>query len=215
MDIKRNDSISVIVHDLAVVGPIPASNMSLAKGLAAERAKEVLGDPNSPYRLSYLCDCAEEAKAAEAARHAEEAVDGVEAKKLDDETEEGFAALAQIVLTGVQTEEASPTAVGADSDEDEVAMDIEVEEEMEMEIDTEANVDTAAGNEACACTGHVWCSDARWCCISTVSSSAGGNVGGRYFWQGKGCGDRSGKWSSGGCRKYMGADVSRMGEDEG
>ena len=74
-------------------------------------------------------------------------MDGVEAKKLDDETEEGFAALAQIVLTGVQTEEASPTAVGADSDEDEVAMDIEVEDEMEMEIDTEANVDTAAGNE--------------------------------------------------------------------
>ena len=81
-DIKRNDSISIIVHDFAVVGPIPAANMSLAKGLASERAKQVLGDETSPYLLSRICDCAEEAKREEAAAQ-EEALDGVEAKKLD------------------------------------------------------------------------------------------------------------------------------------
>lgn len=90
---KRNDSISVIVHDFTVVGPVPASNLSLAKGLAAERARQILDDPNGNYHLAKLCDCGEQM-----------VVDNVETptfemppEMLNDETEEGFAALARIV----------------------------------------------------------------------------------------------------------------------
>ena len=36
VDLRRNDSVSVIVHDIVVVGPITATNLSLSKGLAAE-----------------------------------------------------------------------------------------------------------------------------------------------------------------------------------
>ncbi|KAJ3529454.1 hypothetical protein NM688_g7854 [Phlebia brevispora] len=98
-DIKRNDSISIIVHDFAVVGPIPAANMSFAKGLASERAKQVLADPESPYLLSRICDCGEGTKAGLPA-HVE--VDEAELRALDDETEEGFAALALRALTEVR-----------------------------------------------------------------------------------------------------------------
>ena len=75
--------------------------MSLAKGLASERARQVLGDKDSPYHLSNICDCAAVEEAVEEASPVE-ALDGMEPKKLDDETEEGFAALAQIALTEVQ-----------------------------------------------------------------------------------------------------------------
>ncbi|GJE87973.1 hypothetical protein PsYK624_040560 [Phanerochaete sordida] len=124
---KRNDSMSIIVHDFAVVGPIPAQNISLAKGLAAERARQVLEDPDSPYHLSKICDCKEEREAL----IAREAAELDEAKKLDDETVEGFAALARAALAEV---EALPNALDSgqrgaddgeviDDDEDDVGED--------------------------------------------------------------------------------------------
>ena len=99
---------SIIVHDFAVVGPIPAQNISLAKGLAAERARQVLEDPESPYHLSKICDCREREREASIAREIAEAD---EAKRLDDETEEGFAALARAALAEVE----APAAVVATS----------------------------------------------------------------------------------------------------
>ena len=96
-DSKRNDSISIIVHDFAVVGPVPAANMSLAKGLASERAREVLGDPENPYSLTRICDCTHTEETEEVLLPTE-VLDGVEPKKLDDETVEGFAALAHIAF---------------------------------------------------------------------------------------------------------------------
>ncbi|THG95342.1 hypothetical protein EW026_g6294 [Hermanssonia centrifuga] len=97
-ELKKNDSVSIIVHDFAVVGPIPASNMSLAKGLASERAKQVLADPQGPYLLAAICDCNARAAVEEPP---ELAVIEEEPQKLDDETEEGFAALARIALTKI------------------------------------------------------------------------------------------------------------------
>ena len=98
---KRNDSMSIIVHDFAVVGPIPASNISLAKGLAAERARQVLEDPESPYYLPRICDCKEQAPLADLA-FPDDLGDPEAGKKLDDETEQGFAALARAVLAEVE-----------------------------------------------------------------------------------------------------------------
>ena len=97
---KRNDSMSIIVHDFAVVGPIPAANISLAKGLAAERARQVMEDPESPYYLPKICDCkTHEEECEHAVQDAEETE---EAKRLDDETEAGFAAMARAALAEVQ-----------------------------------------------------------------------------------------------------------------
>ena len=159
MDIKRNDSISVIVHDFAVVGPIPAANMSLAKGLAAERARQVLGDQSSPYFLTSICDCAEEAeaKAAEVAAQEEE-MDGVPVKRLDDETEEGFAKLAQIALTEVQAED-SPTAVGTDED-------------VHMEVDVEETAATVSGTDLSVFHSDEGANSAARTTIVTVLSKA-------------------------------------------
>ncbi|THH31544.1 hypothetical protein EUX98_g2658 [Antrodiella citrinella] len=96
-EVKRNDSISVIAHDYAVVGPIPASNLSLAKGLAAERARQILDDPNGPYYLGNICDCAD----AMAVDHGDTPSFDMPTDMLNDETEEGFAALARIVAQDV------------------------------------------------------------------------------------------------------------------
>lgn len=98
---KRNDSMSIIVHDFAVVGPIPAANLSLAKGLAAERARQVLEDPESPYFLSKICDCKKQQEEETPPDH-EDLGDIEEHKKLDDETEAGFAALARAALAEIQ-----------------------------------------------------------------------------------------------------------------
>lgn len=104
---KRNDCMSIIVHDFAVVGPIPAQNISLAKGLAAERARQVLEDPDSPYHLSKICDCKEDREASVA----QDLPELDETKKLDDETEEGFAALARAALAEAE----APSSVLDDS----------------------------------------------------------------------------------------------------
>ncbi|KAG1788633.1 uncharacterized protein HD556DRAFT_1496549 [Suillus plorans] len=41
-DFWRNDSVFVVMHDVIVVSPITATNLSLSKGLAADRARTVL-----------------------------------------------------------------------------------------------------------------------------------------------------------------------------
>ena len=91
-ELRRNDSVSVIVHEHVVAGPITASNLSLSKGLAAERARAILGDPSHEMSLVRLCDCR---------RAAEERMDicpeppgDQTSQKVTDETEEGFASIA-------------------------------------------------------------------------------------------------------------------------
>lgn len=88
-----------------MVGPIPASNLSLAKGLAAERARQVLEDPNGPFLLANICDCTGDL--APDAIEPEPSpvdidVDGSEEHRLDDETVEGFATLAKRVIARLQ-----------------------------------------------------------------------------------------------------------------
>ena len=136
---KRNDSMSIIVHDFAVVGPIPAANISLAKGLAAERARQVMEDPESPYYLPKICDCKTHEEEGEAAT-SEEVEESEETKKLDDETEAGFAALARAVLAEVQPPEAELTngdsAHEPRADEDDNDIDgIPIANEDDMVID--------------------------------------------------------------------------------
>lgn len=113
---------SIIVHDFAVVGPIPAQNISLAKGLAAERARQVLGDLESPYHLSKICDCKAEREAAAAGE-----LD--EIKKLDDETEEGFAALARAVLAEVEAPAGALDSAQDGADDGEVVDDDDNDED--------------------------------------------------------------------------------------
>ncbi|KAI0648351.1 hypothetical protein C8Q79DRAFT_906449 [Trametes meyenii] len=95
-ELRRHDCMSVLVHDTVVAGPIAAPNLSMAKGLAAEEARRVLGDPDSPHHLSSICRCGKEEPAAE-----EELLDA-EMDELDDETKEGFAVLARIQLEEVE-----------------------------------------------------------------------------------------------------------------
>ncbi|KAH7890033.1 P-loop containing nucleoside triphosphate hydrolase protein [Phlebopus sp. FC_14] len=94
-DLRRNDSVAVVVHDAIVVGPITAANLSLSKGLAAERARAILNDPNFEMNLARLCDCK---KAVEASTDIPMEVpnsDETAAPKISDETEEGFAMIAK------------------------------------------------------------------------------------------------------------------------
>ncbi|KIK99753.1 hypothetical protein PAXRUDRAFT_822437 [Paxillus rubicundulus Ve08.2h10] len=92
-ELRRNDSVSVIVHDIVVVGPITAGNLSLSKGLAAERARALLGDPSFEMNLARLCDCR---KTTEEPMDIYPELTGDEtAPKITDETEEGFATIAK------------------------------------------------------------------------------------------------------------------------
>ncbi|KAL4065225.1 hypothetical protein V8B97DRAFT_1946194 [Scleroderma yunnanense] len=96
-DLRRNDSVSVVVHEIIVVGPITASNLSLSKGLAAERARNLLSDPNFEMNLARLCSCGR--ALAEVPLGSDDSiesiVDALAAPRLSDETEEGFATLAK------------------------------------------------------------------------------------------------------------------------
>jgi len=123
-DIRRNDSVSVIVHDVVVVGPITATNLSLSKGLAAERARNVLADPSFDKCLAKLCNCVRGlAAAVPEAVEANVDVDMEAPSKLTDETEEGFAAIAKQKLVDG---EAGP-AEDHDGFEDDIE-DVDVEE---------------------------------------------------------------------------------------
>ena len=103
---KRNDSIAILVHDVMVAGPVTAANLSLAKGLAAERARTVLEDPNSEHCLSRLCDCGKKMDIDVTAAARSDVDIDLQRKSevaLNDETEEGFAKIAE--MTRVEFED--------------------------------------------------------------------------------------------------------------
>ena len=95
---RKTDSVAILVHNKLVAGPISAPNLSLAKGLASERARAVLEDPKSDLSLKKLCDCAKnmEVDPSPAATMADIETEekGKVESQLTDETEEGFAKLA-------------------------------------------------------------------------------------------------------------------------
>ncbi|KZT24079.1 P-loop containing nucleoside triphosphate hydrolase protein [Neolentinus lepideus HHB14362 ss-1] len=101
-DSKRNDSISVIVHEIVIVGPVSAANLSLAKGRASEEARTILQDPEHEHYLPKICQCAQ-ALAVDSQDDAEQSVDE-DLKALDDETEEGFALMARKKLVEMESD---------------------------------------------------------------------------------------------------------------
>lgn len=116
-DSKRNDSISVVVHDVVIVGPVSAANLSLAKGRASEEARSILQDPNSDKYLPKICTCAQ-AMAVDTPEDVDEVDE--DHKPLDDETEEGFAMMARKKLVeaesdGPKHEEEEDLSSGDDS----------------------------------------------------------------------------------------------------
>ncbi|CDO68911.1 hypothetical protein BN946_scf185000.g54 [Trametes cinnabarina] len=148
-ELRRHDSISVLVHDIVVAGPIAAPNLSMAKGLAAEEARRALDDPESPFHLSKVCVCGKEVAAAE-----EPAVEApgdadVAKEELDDETTQGFALLARLLFEEVEKSSRCMTgdeeAVGEDdedgdaivsmlTDGDETMEELEVEGMMQIDV---------------------------------------------------------------------------------
>ena len=99
---------------MVVAGPIGAGNISLAKGLVAERALQILGAPSADKSLAALCSCADATKmdvCVEAAETTEETE-----KPPNDETVLGFAALAQQKL--LESAAAMTTVDGRHGDED-------------------------------------------------------------------------------------------------
>ena len=163
---RRLDCMSVLVHGTTVAGPLASRNLPMAKGLAAERAREVLADPESEHYLPRICTCAkrgrtraarkararmamEEAEArlasteeavAEAmglldvAEEAEEEtpLDLPDKEELDDETNEGFAMLARLLLE--EKEGRVPDVCGEDdSVGDDGYADGDLAEELEVE----------------------------------------------------------------------------------
>ncbi|KAI0831673.1 hypothetical protein BC628DRAFT_1311344 [Trametes gibbosa] len=153
-ELRRHDCMAVLVHGIAVAGPIPAPNTSMAKGLAAEEARRVLDDPESPHYLPRTCVCGKEEMAVEEEEVAVEVAMDVDKAELDDETTQGFATLARITLDEV--EQPAPPAEGDDADvqqgedEEELTLSPEVPaedreaieerevEEMMMHIDMDA-----------------------------------------------------------------------------
>lgn len=142
-ELRRHDCMSVLVHDVVVVGPVPAPNVSMAKGLAAEEARRVLADPESPHHLSRVCVCAEEKAAVEAAKDKMD----VDKTELDDETTEGFATLARILLDEVQEPGLPPATDAVDDhtlngDDNEIDLPAEQDETFEeMEVEEMMEVD--------------------------------------------------------------------------
>lgn len=130
----------------------------MAKGLAAERARSVLSDPDSPHYLPRLCTCDSVKKGRSRKRQsaAEELDERVEAeidlKALDDETEEGFAGLAKVIAEELGDAQALDAADTTDEEglEEEWMEEAEVERMMELEkmhIHDEAESDDALRTE--------------------------------------------------------------------
>ena len=109
MEAKKNDSVSVLVHDVVVAGPVTAGNLPLAKGLASERARQVLEDPRSEFSLKRLCDCTKSSTKKPPHEDAEEKLRRELEDKPEnlpnDETEEGFARIAELTRKEFADEE--------------------------------------------------------------------------------------------------------------
>ncbi|EGO21809.1 hypothetical protein SERLADRAFT_441040 [Serpula lacrymans var. lacrymans S7.9] len=102
-ELRRNDSVSVVVHDVVVAGPITASNLSLSKGLAAERARILLDDHSSDQCLTSLCDCSMAMKPQVPQVSLAIPDENDISKPVSDENEEGFATIAQRKLDETRT----------------------------------------------------------------------------------------------------------------
>ncbi|KAI0324687.1 hypothetical protein GY45DRAFT_1364938 [Cubamyces sp. BRFM 1775] len=140
-ELRRYDCMSVLVHETTVAGPIAAPNLSMAKGLAAEEARRVLDDPSSPHHLSRVCVCGmEQVKEDEPVELPPEVVK----EELDDETHEGFAILAQILIEETEDPELKT------ADEDEIAEREQTDgedEDVGIPMDTNDTVDAVEENE--------------------------------------------------------------------
>ena len=104
------DTVVVMVHGIAVTEPILARTKAVSKALAAELALKVLDDDSSDHHLPRLCDCNVKGtgvkppvETVEGEGEEEDAEGGGEERVEDpaqkDETEGGFAALAQRLVS--------------------------------------------------------------------------------------------------------------------
>jgi len=104
--IRMADTVLVMVHGIAVTEPMRARTKAVSKALAAELALKVLDDKASDYHISRLCNCNVEGSGvkprvdtAEQEDEGEGFGEGgeelVEDQIQKDETEDGFAVLAQ------------------------------------------------------------------------------------------------------------------------
>lgn len=132
---ERKDAIVVLAHGKVVVGPVLAANVSMAKGLASKKAKEVLSDETSEFSLRRLCDC----MVTDAVSDEEDLPPSP--SELSDETEEGFAQAAQIVLNEALKGELDHANCG-DATEEEAHDDTE-QQEVEMILCTSSQMSSA------------------------------------------------------------------------
>jgi len=88
---KQNDTVSVVVHDTTVVGPVTASSLPVARAFASEHGRMILQSIDSDKALVRICDC--KGKEVYASNTEPTPHDTV-----DDATEIGFAAAAQMEL---------------------------------------------------------------------------------------------------------------------
>jgi len=131
------DTVLVVVHGIAVTEPIRARTKAVSKALAAELAMKVLEDESSDYRLSRLCDCNTTGGAIESTVDIEEEEGegeqgGGEGLDVDlvqeDETEEGFAVLAQRLVNAREGKSSEPGPnCGESSDMDISEDEVEVQ----------------------------------------------------------------------------------------
>ncbi len=91
-EFKRNDTISVVVHDITVVGPVTASCLPVARAFASEHARTILQDENSESALARICDCMKQ----EEVQTTTETEPAPRLDDVDDTTEIGFATAAHL-----------------------------------------------------------------------------------------------------------------------
>ena len=120
-----------MVHRTAVTEPIRARTRAVSKALAAELALKVLEDESSDYHLPRLCDCnirgSEVKPRVDMVEEGEEDAEGRGEEQVGDqvdkdETEEGFAVLAQRLASAREGKSSGAEAGESDMDisEDEV-----------------------------------------------------------------------------------------------
>lgn len=124
------DTVVVMVHKTAVTEPIRARTKAVSKALAAELALKVLEDESSDYHLPRLCDCkvkGSEVKPRMGTVEDEERDEGCAGERdgewtedpvHGDETEEGFAALAQRLASAREGRSSGVEARRGESDMD-------------------------------------------------------------------------------------------------